>query len=199
MGVTAIFGGTFNPFHIGHYEMLRALQNDPDIDEIWIMPDKIPPHKVCDFMAEDNVRIEMCRIACEDFSKAKLCLTEFERDGKSYTYDTMIRLKSDFPQKDFAFVMGGDMFVYFENWYKSHELMRLMSYIVFRRTDTTDSEFDSCFEKFTGLGMKIKIKNENIPDISSSMIRNDFKIAKEFLPEKIFEYLSERGEYGASE
>ena len=48
MGFTAIFGGTFNPFHIGHYEMLKALQKDDTIDEIWVMPSRIPPHKECD-------------------------------------------------------------------------------------------------------------------------------------------------------
>lgn len=49
MGITAIFGGTFNPPHIGHYEMLRSLENNPDIEEIMLLPDRIPPHKVCDF------------------------------------------------------------------------------------------------------------------------------------------------------
>ena len=106
MGFVAIFGGTFNPLHIGHYEMLRALQKDPDIDEIWIMPDRIPPHKECDFLASDNDRIEMCRIASCDFSKAKLCLVEFEREGKSYTYDTVVFLRKKYPQKNFLFVLG---------------------------------------------------------------------------------------------
>ena len=51
MGLTAIFGGTFNPFHIGHYEMLRALQLDDSIEKILVMPDKIPPHKSADELA----------------------------------------------------------------------------------------------------------------------------------------------------
>ena len=65
MGLTAIFGGTFNPPHIGHYQMLKALDNRPEIEEIWLMPDKIPPHKVCDFLADDRDRIEMCRIIAD--------------------------------------------------------------------------------------------------------------------------------------
>ena len=199
MGVTALFGGTFNPFHIGHYEMLKALQNDEDIDEIWIMPDKIPPHKVCDFMAEDNVRIEICNIAAKDFSKAKVCLIEFEREGKSYTYDTMIRLKAEYPKKDFAFVMGGDMLVYFEKWYKYEELIKMMSFIAFRRTDTDNYVFDLCVQKFTEKGMKIRVKNENISDISSSEIRKDFLNSKKYLPENIYKFLAERGEYSGKD
>ena len=76
MALTAIFGGTFNPFHIGHYEMLKVLNSYSSIDEIFLLPDKIPPHKVCDILADDSDRIEMCRIATNDFSKAKLCLLE---------------------------------------------------------------------------------------------------------------------------
>lgn len=199
MGVTALFGGTFNPFHIGHYEMLKALQNDDCVDEIWIMPDKIPPHKVCDFMADDKVRIEMCNIAAKDFLKAKVCLIEFEREGKSYTFDTILNLKKQYPLKDFAFVMGGDMLVYFEKWYKHEELMKMISFITFRRTDTDNFEFDSCVKKFTEKGMKIRVKNENISDISSSEIRKDFLNTKKYLPEKIFEFLAERGEYSGKD
>ena len=65
MGFTALFGGTFNPPHIGHYKMLRALDSRRDIDEVWLMPDRIPPHKVCDFLASDKDRINMCRIMAE--------------------------------------------------------------------------------------------------------------------------------------
>ena len=130
MALTAIFGGTFNPFHIGHYEMLAALQNDDSIEKILVMPDRIPPHKVCDFMAEDNIRIEMCRIVCKEFSKAELCLIEFEREGKSYSYDTVIDLKQRYKDKDFVFVCGGDMLVTFDRWYKYEELMMEIPFIV---------------------------------------------------------------------
>ena len=75
MSLTAVFGGTFNPLHIGHYQMLSVLEKNDKIDEILILPDKIPPHKVCDFLADDADRIEMCRLVCEDFSKAKVSPT----------------------------------------------------------------------------------------------------------------------------
>ena len=101
MGFTALFGGTFNPPHIGHYEMLRALDSRRDIDEVWLMPDRIPPHKVCDFLASDKDRINMCRIMAEDFKKVKLCLIEFERTGKSYSIDTVRLLKQKYKERDF--------------------------------------------------------------------------------------------------
>lgn len=196
MAFTAIFGGTFNPFHIGHLEMLKVLDADPSIEKIFLMPDKIPPHKVCDFIAEDEVRIEMCRLICEDFAKAELCLIEFEREGKSYSYDTVLELKKRYRQKDFVFVCGGDMLVTFHQWYKYEELMSELPFIAFRRSDTDNELFDSRVKKLAEKGMKIIVKQEIIPAVSSTEIRGDFKAAKKLLPEKIYNFLVERGVYG---
>ncbi len=196
MPFTAIFGGTFNPFHIGHYEMLQALENDQNIEKIFLMPDRIPPHKVCDFMAEDKIRIKMCEIAAEDFSKAELCLIEFEREGKSYSYDTVLELKNRYPDRDFAFVCGGDMLTYFDKWYKFEELMKLVPFIVFKRQDTDAEFFNSCIERFSDMGMKIIVKDEVIPAVSSTQIRKNFKLSKALLTEKIYNFLSVGGEYG---
>lgn len=191
----AIFGGTFNPFHIGHYEMLRALNNCSDIDKIFVMPDRIPPHKICDFIADDETRIKMCEIAASDFGKAEVCLIEFEREGKSYTYDTVKLLKQRYPDFDFSFVCGGDMLVYFDKWYKYEELLKELSFTVFKRADTNEELFYSYVEKLSQKGMNITVMDEIIPTVSSTEIRNDFKKAKNLLPQKIFEFLSEKRVY----
>ena len=195
MSYTAIFGGTFNPLHIGHYEMLSALEEDSRIEKIFLMPDKIPPHKECEYMPDDFVRIEMCRLTADDFSKAELCLTEFEREGKSYSYDTVIHLKELYPEKNFAFVCGGDMLVYFDKWYKYRELMNELPFIVFKRGDTDENEFNSCIERFSFMGMKIILMDKVISSVSSTEIRKSFEGKKHLLPTKIYKYLSERGEY----
>lgn len=194
MGFTAIFGGTFNPFHLGHYEMLKALQNDPEIDEIWLLPDKIPPHKVCDYMPLDSDRIKMCEAVAGEFSKATICLLEFEREGKSYTYDTVVNLKEKHPHKNFVFVCGGDMFVYFPKWYRYEELMKLLPFYVFSRTDTKMEEFNSCVEKFGKMGMQIILNDTAIPNISSTEFRKTKSPA--LLPKCVYEYIKERGIYG---
>lgn len=195
MGYTAIFGGTFNPFHIGHYEMLSALNSDNSIDKILIMPDRIPPHKVCDYMADDDTRIEMCRIIAEDFPKAEVSLIEFERRGRSYSYDTVLELKKRYPEKDFVFVCGGDMLIFFSKWYNYKELMKLIPFIVFRRSDTDINEFNESVKKYTEMGMKITVKDEIISAVSSTEIRQNFLASKALLPEKIYNYLLNRGEY----
>ena len=186
---TAIFGGTFNPIHKGHYQMLEALEKDSLFDEIFIMPDKIPPHKVCDFLAQDNVRIDMCKIAEKDFKKAKLCLIEFEREGKSYSYDTILLLQEKFPLKKFAFVCGGDMLVTLDEWYNYKELIKLLPFIVFNRADIDKDLFIKKQKELENMGAKIIVKNDEIIDISSTQIRNNFNNLKEYLPENIYSYL----------
>ncbi len=193
MGFTAIFGGTFNPFHIGHYEMLKALEKDDTIDEIWVMPDRIPPHKECDILADDKDRIKMCELVCQDFSKAKLCLIEFERAGKSYTYDTILNLKDNYPEKQFLFVLGGDMLVYFDKWYKWQSLINLLPFIAFKRVGTDSKQFDSCVEILTEKGMDLTVKQELIPNVSSTEFRKNS--IKELLPEKVYNFIKERGIY----
>ena len=195
MGYTAIFGGTFNPPHIGHYEMLAALEKCPQIEEIWVMPDKIPPHKVCDFLADDRDRIEMCRIIADDFKKVRLCLAEFEREGKSYTYDTVTEFLKKYPQREFTFVCGGDMLISFKEWYRYEELMKMRPFTVFRGTDTDNAEFDLKAAEFSEMEMEITVMSEVITAVSSSYIRNNFEKSRDLVPEKIYNYIKDRGIY----
>ena len=195
MPKTAIFGGTFNPFHIGHYEMLNTLNNDTEIERILVLPDRIPPHKVCDFMADDETRIKMCEIASADFPKAEVCLIEFEREGKSYSYDTVKLLKQKYTDTEFTFVCGGDMLVYFDKWYRYKDLMKEVSFTVFKRTDTDIKEFTDCIEKFSGMGMDITVMDEIITNVSSTEIRNDFSMAEKLIPTEIYNFLKEKRIY----
>ena len=192
---TVIFGGTFNPFHIGHYEILKALDSDPQVEKILLMPDRLPPHKTSEFLIDDETRTQMCRIASEDFPKCQLCLIEFEREGKSYTVDTVKLLKERYPDRDFAFAIGGDMFVSFKKWRKYEELIKMLSFFVFKRSATDTQEFDKVFEELTAEGMKIILKDEVIPAVSSTQLRRDFEKSKHLLPEKVYYYLKDRGVY----
>lgn len=188
----AIFGGTFNPFHIGHYEMLKALCNDPLFDIVYVMPDKIPPHKICDFLASDEDRINMCRLACEDFAKSHLLLTEFERKEKSYTSDTVEILKSEFPNTEFYITVGSDMLETLDTWHDYKKLFSNASFVAFRRGNDYE-RFNKNVLKMRAKGAIIKVMNEEITEISSSQLRNS--LSPEFIPEKIYDYIKKKGIY----
>lgn len=191
MANIAIFGGTFNPFHIGHYEMLEALCSLSFIDKVFVMPDKIPPHKSFDEAIDDIHRQNMCRLACDDFQKAELCLVEFERDGKSYTIDTVKLLKEKYPNDNFYIAIGGDMLSTLDTWYNWQELIKAVPFIAFSREGLDD--FDAALNRLTNNGANIIVVDSNITNISSTRLRQ--KIEQNLLPEKIYDYIVQKGIY----
>ena len=191
MSKIAVFGGTFNPFHIGHYKMLKCLCDLDFIDKVFLLPDKIPPHKVCDYMPLDEHRIKMCEIICDEFSKAKLCLVDFQREGKSYTVDTIKALKKKYPDDNFYFVIGGDMLSTLDKWYNYEELIRETSFIAFERESIEG--FNEELQKYKNMGADIVPVFVDIPDVSSTEFRNNLN--KSLLPQKIYDYITEKGIY----
>ncbi|MBR3591391.1 MAG: nicotinate (nicotinamide) nucleotide adenylyltransferase [Clostridia bacterium] len=191
MANIAIFGGTFNPFHIGHYEMLSSLCNLEHIDKVLVMPDKIPPHKDFDNVVDDIHRQNMCALVCDDFSKAELCLIEFEREGKSYTVDTIKLLKKKHPQDNFFVAIGGDMLSTLDTWYNWKKLITLTSFIAFKREGLDD--FDSAFKRIKHCGADIIVIENKITNISSTKLRK--RIDKSLLPKKVYDYIIEKGIY----
>lgn len=191
MANIAIFGGTFNPFHIGHYQMLESICNLDFVDKVFVMPDKIPPHKEFNDVVDDIHRQNMCKIVCDDFNKAQLCLLEFERVGKSYTVDTIKLLRSKYTNDNFFVVIGGDMLSTLDTWYNWQELIKLTSFIAFKRAGLTD--FDESYERLTNYGTNIIVIDDKIADISSTKLRK--KVDKNLLPQKIYDYIIEKGIY----
>lgn len=191
MANIAIFGGTFNPFHIGHYEMLEYVCCLDFIDKVFVLPDKIPPHKVCDFLADDDIRIKMCEIACNDFKKAELCLVEFEREGKSYTVDTIKLLHNQYPVDEFFTVIGGDMLSTLDTWYKWQDLLKMTAFIVFSRDGIPNFQGD--LKKMKNLGAEIFVAQKEITMVSSTQLRAS--LSKDLLPKNIYDFIKAKGIY----
>jgi len=191
MANIAILGGTFNPFHIGHFEMLAEITKLSFIDKVLVIPDKIPPHKTFDNTVDDIHRQNMCAIACSEFDKAQLCLVEFEREGKSYTIDTINSLKEKYPDDKFYITIGGDMLSTLDTWYNWEQLIKQASFIAFRRNGNYD--FDSSLKRLKNYGADIIVLEKNITNVSSTMLREN--IDKKLLPPKIYDYIIEKGIY----
>lgn len=191
MANIAILGGTFNPFHIGHFEMLAEITKLSFIDKVLVIPDKIPPHKTFDNTVDDIHRQNMCAIACSEFDKAQLCLVEFVREGKSYTIDTINSLKEKYPDDKFYITIGGDMLSTLDTWYNWEQLIKQASFIAFRRNGNYD--FDSSLKRLRNYGADIIVIEKNITNVSSTMLREN--IDKKLLPPKIYDYIIEKGIY----
>lgn len=121
----AIFGGTFDPVHIGHKRILRAAGKLLGLDRAFIIPAKEPPHKEGAKITSGEDRLEMCKTAFAGLPKAVVSDWELTREGKSYSIDTVTGIKGLFPDAKIFFLMGSDMFMSVDSWHRSDELLKL--------------------------------------------------------------------------
>lgn len=177
---TVIFGGTFNPIHLGHLEIIENISKMDDIEKILVIPTGIPPHKECRDLADNNARLEMCKIATSHLKNVVISDIEINRSGKSYTVDTLKKIKKDNPASDICLVCGGDMITTFTQWYKYEEIIKNATIIAVRRVGVDTTEFESAVSGLINMGARITVLKNKITGISSTQIKENIN-NKEFL------------------
>ena len=113
-----IMGGTFNPIHNGHLSLADAALKQYTLDEVWFMPSGLPAHKANDELLSAETRLHMVKLAIGSQNKIKASSFEIDREGFTYTADTMVALTKEFPEDEFYFIIGGDSLMKFHNWVK---------------------------------------------------------------------------------
>ena len=120
----AIYGGSFNPPHLGHREAVITALEALKPDRLLIMPDHEPPHKEMEAGSPTpEERLALCRMTFGDLDGVEISALELERSGKSYTYDTVCDLEVMYPQARLTLIIGTDMLLSFEEWYHFEYLM----------------------------------------------------------------------------
>lgn len=134
-----IYGGTFDPPHLGHMEAARAAVAALGLDKLIFVPAKQPPHKpVAENSAAPERRLAMTQLMADGLllpGIAEVSDLELKRPGKSYTAETLRELKERFPSDEFWLLMGTDMFLTLQNWYQSREIMDRAGIAAFARTE----------------------------------------------------------------
>lgn len=196
MSGIAVFGGTFNPIHNGHIQILREVSKLNFVEKILVMPDNIPPHKQTNFLADNKHRIAMCEIAIKGIDKAVLDCREMKRGGKSYTYHTVLELKNEYKNNDIYFVCGGDMIMSLDMWYNSEELFKLTKFIAFSRSGIDKKRFDDKLAFLKSIGADIYFIDCDIISVSSTKIREELTLNKNCsVPENVYNYIMENKVY----
>ncbi len=178
-----ILGGTFDPPHIGHLIMAQEAAEQCNLDKVWFMPNASPPHKKEKGVSPGNDRVEMVKRLIDRVGRFKLLLIEFEREGPSYTVDTMKELKGKHPDTEFFFIIGGDSVEALHTWDRIDELVEIVTFIGIKRPG---HEFESPY-----LDKIIAIEVPLI-GISSTMLRERFrheKNTKYYVTEEVREYI----------
>lgn len=127
-----LFGGTFNPIHNGHLQIAEEVHEKLNLDRVIFIPSGIPPHKDQKIPSAAH-RLEMARLAILDKPHFQLCDIEVTRPGKSYSVDTVSRLKSLYPSDSLFFIIGMDAFHEIPTWREADRLITLCNFAVVSR------------------------------------------------------------------
>jgi len=129
-----LFGGTFNPIHIGHIKVSAEVKEAFELDKIYMIPSAIPPHKVSKGIADAKDRLEMTRLAVSKLKGYNVSDIELKRSGPSYTVDTINHFKDILPDDaSLYFILGIDAFLEIDTWMSYKELFKMLPFIVMSR------------------------------------------------------------------
>ncbi|MGQ9800416.1 MAG: nicotinate-nucleotide adenylyltransferase [Candidatus Saccharicenans sp.] len=133
MSLTGLFGGTFNPIHLGHLKVAEEVIRRLPLDRILFIPSYIPPHKSPGEVVPVRHRLKMVEIACRANPAFKVSEVEARRPGPSYSIETLRKLKQIHPEDWFFFIVGLDAFLEIDTWKDYTQLLQECSFIVVSR------------------------------------------------------------------
>ena len=195
-----IMGGTFDPIHIGHLILGETAYHQFHLDNVLFMPAGNPPHKQDrENRATDSQRVEMVRLAIASNPHFTLSLEEMHKEGYTYTYRTLERLKQQNPDTEYYFILGADSLYTFDDWKEPGRILAACTILVGTRNHTSDEKLDRVIEQLEEKypGKIEKLESLNI-DISSKMIRSWIEKGRSlayYVPDQVIEYIQKNNIY----
>lgn len=198
MARIGIYGGTFNPPHVGHIRAAQYAVSALNLERLLLVPACISPHKTLpENSPTPEQRLAMLRIATQG-TQIEVSDIELRRGGTSYTYETVAQLKEQYPQDELIFFMGTDMFLSFDKWRYPEKITEKASLGVFYRGEKGEKETISQQKNVLETrGAKVYLVENPITEISSTELRRliTFRCAEDFLPAGVGEYIARQGLY----
>ena len=197
-----IYGGTFNPPHTGHIGAgLQALQA-LGLSMLYVIPDRIAPHKeIPQGSPSPAQRLQMLRLALDGEKNVVVSDMELQREGKSYTYETVEQLRARHPDAELVLLMGTDNFLTFHEWRNPERILSQASLGVFYRGDRGEkAAIDAKKAEMEAAGHTVYLVENDVVEISSTNLRRMliFRCADPFLPKGVGEYIRSNDLYGVN-
>lgn len=206
MGKIGVYGGSFNPPHLGHGLAVREMCRVLGLDRVFLIPAAEPPHKVLAAGSPDpQTRLEMLRLMFQDVENVEINDLELRREGPSYTADTIDALHRRFPEDQLYLLMGTDMFLSFENWYHPEEICRYANLVVVHRSADNEAVVDQmkklAKELHKRFHTEVTILDNQFIAASSTEVRRmlRFHCAETYLDSRVLAYIEQKGLYGVGE
>ncbi|MCC8045188.1 MAG: nicotinate-nucleotide adenylyltransferase [Clostridiales bacterium] len=198
---TGIMGGTFDPIHNGHLALADNAYYQLKLDQILFLPARIPPHKQNrPEGATSSQRLHMTRLAISDYPYFSLDQEEMNRDGVSYTKDTLLRLKNSEPETEFFFIIGADSLMSFDTWYHPEIICSCCHLVAAIRDDIPLKILQRKAEELrTRFQASVFLLDIPKMDISSTRLRDFRKHGKSirpYVPAAVADYIEENDIYG---
>ncbi|MCX6244893.1 MAG: nicotinate (nicotinamide) nucleotide adenylyltransferase [Bacteroidetes bacterium] len=183
---TGLFFGSFNPIHQGHLMIANYMVEFTDISQVWFIVSPHNPLKEKNTLLADHHRLAMANIAVEDDQRFRASNIEFHLPQPSYTIDTLTYLSEKYPEREFVLIAGSDNLPSFHKWKNYEELLNRYHLYIYPRPETVSSPFDN--------HPHVHMTSAPLIEISASFIRDGIREGKnmrQFLPEKVWEYIEE--------
>lgn len=192
-----LFGGTFDPIHIGHLIIMENVINSMNLDKIYILPNSNPPHKLQNKKTDIKIRLKMVREAIKDNHKIEINDYDYRNNSIHYTYQTIDFFKKTYPDDEFYFIIGEDSFLDIKKW-KNYEQILKENLIVFKRYSEINSSLLSEINEIKKYNKNIYLIDNIALDISSTLIRSlvkDKKSIKYLVNDKVIEIINRENLY----
>jgi len=194
-----IYGGSFNPPHIGHISAAVQAAQLLCLDKILLIPAGVAPHKpLPEGSASPEQRLQMLQIAARGYPILEVSDLELNREGVSYTYQTVQQLRQMYPQSRLVLIMGTDMFLSFESWKNPEQILENASLaVLYRGAKGEEAAIAEQKRLLEAKGAEISLVENDTVAISSTDLRRMlvFRCADDFLPEGVNAYIQIRNLY----
>jgi nicotinate-nucleotide adenylyltransferase len=197
-----LFGGTFDPPHLGHLILASEAQSQLELTRLlWtVTPD--PPHKQDQMITPLEHRLAMVKLAIEDNSAFELSEIELQRPGPHYTVDTIKLLAEQNPGAEIVPIIGGDSLHDLPTWHHPQELLYAAHWVGVMRRPGEETNLEALERQLPGLKSKVHYVDAPLLEIASREIRERVAAGKPFryyLPQHVYEYINEYHLYYQSE